>query len=429
MESEWHAIDLGELGEFRNGINFSRDEKGGDGDTALRLINVKDLYTDTPFINLLSLDKITLRTNKNLDRYKVKSGDIFFARSSVKRDGVGVVSMAKHADEGALHCGFVIRFRLVRDDVDRVFLSYLLRSPDYRARITNLSGGAAITNISQDSLRGLSVRLPPTRQQERVAAILSAYDDLIENNLRRIKILEEMAQNLYREWFVKFRFPGQSQVRMVDSPLGEIPEGWEVNALGDLVSTQYGYTESAQDKPIGPRYLRGKDINKTTYIDWDSVPYCPIKDGQRPKYKLYKGDILIIRMADPGKVGIVEKEVEAVFASYLVRLSRKTDRIGAYYLFHLLIGERYQDYITGASTGTTRKSASAGVLTGIDVLVPPESLLKDFESKVQTIRQLLNNLIERNNNLRQTRDLLLPKLISGELDVSTLPIDTGQEAA
>jgi type I restriction enzyme S subunit len=291
-----------------------------------------------------------------------------------------------------------------------------------------VSHGTTQDNLSIDKLLRFDFVVPDVEEQRKIAAILSAYDDLIENNLRRIKILEEMAQNLYREWFVKFRFPGHEQVRFVDSPLGRIPEGWEVVALGELVNTQYGYTESAQEKPIGPKYLRGMDINKTTYIDWDAVPYCPIPDDRFPKYQLAEGDIVIIRMADPGKVGIVEKDVNAVFASYLVRLSRTSNRIGPYYLFHFLIAERYQGYITGASTGTTRKSASAGVLTGIDILIPPESILADFESQVQAFRRLLNNLLERNTTLRRTRDLLLPRLISGEVDVSELDIAVPEEA-
>ena len=267
------------------------------------------------------------------------------------------------------------------------------------------------------------IPIPPLATQRKIAAILSAYDDLIENNLRRIKVLEEMAQNLYREWFVKFQFPGHQHARFTDSPLGRIPEGWEARALADVVKTQYGYTESAQERPIGPKYLRGMDINKTTYIDWDVVPYCPIPDSQLPKYQLAEGDIVIIRMADPGKAGIVERDVNAVFASYLVRFTRTSNRIGPYYLFHFLIDERYQGYITGASTGTTRKSASAGVLAGIDIVIPPESILANFESQVEMLRRLLNNLLERNTTLRRTRDLLLPRLISGEVDVGNFQID------
>jgi type I restriction enzyme S subunit len=308
---------------------------------------------------------------------------------------------------------------------DPYFVYYLLST--YAEEVKGIAGGAATPIVNKTTFENLQASAPSLPTQRKIAAILSAYDDLIENNLRRIKILEEMAQNLYRGWFVKFRFPGHEQSRFTDSSLGRIPEGWEVNALSEYVNTQYGYTESAQENPVGPKYLRGMDINKTTYIDWEAVPFCPISDDQFSKYQLAKGDIVIIRMADPGKVGIVEKDVNAVFASYLVRLSRTSNCIGSYYLFHFLISERYQGYITGASTGTTRKSASAGVLTGIDVLIPPESILVDFELQIQGFRGLLNNLLDQISTVRRTRDLLLPKLISGEADVSELDIAVPEE--
>ena len=287
-----------------------------------------------------------------------------------------------------------------------------------------VSHGTTQDNLSVEKLLSFDFVVPDIEEQRKIATVLSVYDDLIENNLRRIKILEQMAQNFYREWFVKFRFPGHEKARFVDSPLGRVPEGWELASLGSLVDTQYGYTESTQLHPIGPKYLRGMDINKKTYIDWDEVPYCPILEKDLPKYRLLKNDIVVIRMADPGKAGIVEKEIDAVFASYLVRLSRKTNHISPYYLFYFLISGRYQGYITGASTGTTRKSASAGVLTGIDILIPPESILDSFEYQVQSSRHLLNSLLKCNTLLRRTRDLLLPKLISGEIDVSKLAIQT-----
>jgi len=264
--------------------------------------------------------------------------------------------------------------------------------------------------------------LPPLPVQKRIAATLSAYDDLIDSNTRRIKILEEMARAIYREWFVHFRFPGHKKVRLVHSPLGPIPEGWNVARLSDLVDTQYGYTESATTNRIGPKFVRGMDINKNSFIDWSSVPYCKISEEDRPKYRLEQGDVLVIRMADPGNAGIVEKAVDAVFASYLIRVKTKSRLLTPYFLFHFLLSERYQGYITGASTGTTRKSASAGVIIGIDLVLPPVRLLEQFEERVVLVRSMLNNLLDRNTVLRRTRDYLLPKLISGELDVSEVEV-------
>ena len=238
-----------------------------------------------------------------------------------------------------------------------------------------------------------------------------------------------MARSIYREWFVKFRFPGHEQVQRVDSELGLIPEGWEVKKLSALVETQYGYTESASENKVGPKYVRGMDINKRSYIQWDSVPYCPINNTDYAKYQLQTGDVLVIRMADPGKVGIVENQIDAVFASYLIRLKITSSKLSPYLLFYFLLSDRYQNYVTGASTGTTRKSASAGVITDISLVIPLDDIRQKFEEQISVIRRMLNKLLEKNANLRQTRDLLLPRLISGEIDVENLDINTGEIAA
>lgn len=415
---EWKMVKLGDIGEFLNGLNFSRELKG----FGMKLINVKDIF-EGMFINFDSLDKVDLENKKSIEKYFVKEGDLFFVRSSVKREGVGLVSLAKKSDLNTVHCGFIIRFRITSSEVDNLFLTYLLRSPYYRQSLIGVSGGSAITNLSQKALSRLKVKLPPLSIQKKIASILSAYDDLIEINTRRIKVLEEMAQSIYVEWFVKFRFPGHEKVRLVKSEIGMIPEGWEVKKLSEVVKTQYGYTESAVDEEIGPKFLRGTDINKTTYIDWATVPFCQIDLTNYEKYKLNKGDIVVIRMADPGKVGIIEKDINAVFASYLIRLKIISDDISPYYLFYFLLSDRYQGYITGASTGTTRKSASAKVVTDIEMLIPSKKLMNQFESTVRLLREKVNLLLEKNNNLKKTRDFLLPKLISGEIDVSKINVN------
>ena len=311
-----------------------------------------------------------------------------------------------------------------RDPQDQRFIELVLRNRSEAWRALEASG-SVFGNAKRSDLEGLLVYWPSESERVTAAAILSAYDDLIENSLRRIEILEEMARNLYREWFVEFRFPGHERVRFVDSPLGRIPEGWRVAKLRDLVDTQYGYTESAQSDAVGPRYLRGMDINKRSFIDWSAVPYCPIDAEQAKRFRLAAKDVVVVRMADPGKAGIVEEEVDAVFASYLVRLLPKdSEGVGGYYLFYFLDGDAYGEYIARACTGTTRKSASAGTLTGVNIVVPPPVLLGTFEEEVGAIRGLLTSLVRRNVVLRQARDLLLPKLISGEVDVSDLPVRT-----
>jgi type I restriction enzyme S subunit len=165
------------------------------------------------------------------------------------------------------------------------------------------------------------------------------------------------------------------------------------------------------------------DINKTSYIDWSTVPYCPISDKDRAKFEVLPGDVFVIRMADPGKVGICEGNTDAVFASYLVRLRPSSDQILPYFLFFTLSDEPYQSWVTGASTGATRKSVSAKVMTEPLISLPPDVLQAEFTSVVTPLRSLLSSTLDRIAALRSTRDLLLPRLVSGRIDVSDLDLD------
>jgi len=306
------------------------------------------------------------------------------------------------------------------------FIFYLLK---YKTpEIERIASGSTYKEISGSKLKEVVILLPSVNIQKKIAKILSNFDDLIENNLRRIKLLEEIAQLIYHEWFVNYRFPGHESVPLVDSgtDFGFIPEGWKVKKLSNLVKTQYGYTQSASKVEIGPKFVRGTDINKTSYINWSTVPYCKISETEMSKFKLKKGDILIIRMANPGKSGIIEHSINAIFASYLIKLEIIED-LSPYYLFYFLQSEDYQKYIEIAATGTTRKSASANVLTNINILIPNKKVQTKFENIICILRKLLNNLVLKNEKLRLIRDLLLPKLISGQIDVSELDIKICEE--
>lgn len=302
---------------------------------------------------------------------------------------------------------------------DPQFVATLLRSLD----LARYDGAAAVPGLNRNHLHTLSVRVPDLRLQTTIARVAQAFDDLITNNRRRVEVLEEMARAIYREWFVKFRYPGHGDVPLADSPLGSIPSGWQTPKLADHVSTQYGYTESATNDPVGPKYLRGMDINKTSFVDWSSVPYCPIDERVAGKFRISVGDVFVIRMADPGKVGMCEVEVDAVFASYLVRLQPTTDALLPYFLFFTLSGEAYQAWVTGASTGATRKSVSAKVMTEPRVVLPPVALQQRFEEIIVPMRSTMTALVSTNAKLAGLRDLLLPKLVMGQIDVSTLDLD------
>ena len=304
--------------------------------------------------------------------------------------------------------------RLDESVLDRKFTYYLFNTKSVRGQISSSASGTKVRHTSPDRICRVRVRVPGVESQARIADILSAYDDLIENNRRRIVLLEQAARELYREWFVRHRFPGHEKTRIVDG----LPEGWERVRLSDIVSTQYGYTESASEEPIGPKFLRGTDINKNSYIDWDTVPFCPVSDTDLEKYALRPGDLLVVRMADPGKVAIVEKQIQAVFASYLVRLV--IDDHSSFlpmYLFYALANAEYQGFIRAASGGATRKSASAKLLTDYGVAQPPIGIQSLFVDHVASVRKMIGTLLDQNAQAGASRDFLLPRLMSGEVAV------------
>jgi len=377
----------------------------------LRTTNVRDGYIDTENVRY-----VTEETYKKWTRRLVpKRGDIILTREA-PLGNVGKI----RTDDLVFLGQRLYHFRPDPKRLNADFLLYSFLGDDLQSQIKGFGSGSTVEHMRLEDIPSLELNVPPLPVQQRIASILSAYDDLIENNQRRIKILEEMARSLYREWFVYFRFPGHENHPRVPSPLGEIPKGWEVRKLADFVTTKYGYTESSNTNPVGPKYLRGMDINKNSFIDWSEVPYCPIESQDFDAYRLRIGDVLVIRMADPGKVGIVEQEVAAVFASYLIRVTPKGNRLTPYFLFYLMESAEYYAFITGASTGTTRKSASAGVIAEYQFFLPPQNLVQQFEEKVSEIRSLLNTLLKQTINLRSTRDLLLPRLLSGQIDVEAI---------
>ena len=151
---------------------------------------------------------------------------------------MAAVSLSNNRPRKLLDSAFTIRLRFVAREVHPKFYAYCFRTPLIRQALTAQGGGTNINNLKQDILSDLEVPFPPLPVQRRIAGILSAYDELMENSQRRIRILEAMARALYREWFVHFRFPGHEKLPRVASPLGDIPQGWEVNSVRERCSSR-----------------------------------------------------------------------------------------------------------------------------------------------------------------------------------------------
>jgi restriction endonuclease S subunit len=264
-------------------------------------------------------------------------------------------------------------------------------------------------------LKEQEINLPIPSVQRRIAETLRAYDELMENNHRRMELLEESARLLYREWFVRLHFPGHEHTRLTHG----IPEGWERKPLSALCeSIDYGYTASAEQEEVGPKFLRITDI-VPEFIDWPAVPHCPIEDERLEKFSLREGDIVIARTG--ATVGYAKRmhkrHPDAVFASYLVRLRLKSEAD------NLMVGvfvesEDFKSYVRSRVGGAAQPNANARVLAGAEILVPPPRIQRDFREFVEPLIDQREVLQWQNQKLRVARDLLLPRLMSGEIELA-----------
>jgi type I restriction enzyme, S subunit len=299
----------------------------------------------------------------------------------------------------------IVGFVADPDKADVKFVKYYIDT--LKLQMQNASRGTTQDNLSLHKLLTFDFYVPPLTTQRKIAAILSAYDDLIEVNTRRIALLEEMARGLYREWFVRFRFPGHEGVRIVESAVGVVPEGWEVARLGDACTIVMGqspssefYNESGQGLPFH------QGVTDFGHLFPKDRVFCTVENRLAND-----GDILFSVRAPVGRINIANKKIVIGRGLSAIR-SKDGHQVFVYFqLKHIF---QKEDIMGG---GTVFKAVTKDDVHGIKLLWPPESLIEDFEQVANPILSSLGNLTATNANLRRTRDLLLPRLVAGEVAV------------
>jgi type I restriction enzyme, S subunit len=292
------------------------------------------------------------------------------------------------------------------------FLYYALSSPRVQAGLYARASGTTAQGIKQSELRQVELDLLPLAEQDRVASVLGALDDKIDSNRRLAELLEEAAATLFRARFIDF--VGTEELE--ETEIGPMPRGWRVRPISDLCDVRYGYTASAVEGPVGPKLLRVKDINKEPWIDWTTVPYCEIDEDRAARFRLLPGDLVIARMADPGKTALVVDEVDAVCASYLVRL-RPSAPGWSDFLHRYLRSPLYDGYIQSVMSGSVQKNINARVLTAAKVGTPPLGEVAVLAQVLGPMHHYQATCIREAGALAALRDALLPKLVSGEIRV------------
>jgi len=289
--------------------------------------------------------------------------------------------------------------------------------------INNIDSGTAIPSTSREAFYQIPVEIPPLEVQKKIIESLSTFDDLIENNSRRIEILEEMARRIYREWFVHFRYPGHENNELVDSgtELGEVPEGWEVKKLEDFGEIVLGKTPSTKDSANYGDYMpfiKTPDMHDQFFIH-ESENVLSKKGVETQHKKTLPADSICVSCI--GTAGVVAiTSVPSQTNQQINSIVPKDKAFREYLYFTTKALKPLMEKI--GSTGATMTNVSKTKFKGLPAIKPTQELLKGFHTKVGPLFDQISTLQKKNDKLKETRDLLLPTLISGKIDVEEVTV-------
>lgn len=303
-----------------------------------------------------------------------------------------------------------VHIRPVVSRVDPIFLVYYLLTDEIQGRFHGYSAGVTVPHLNMKDIRNLPLPIfPDLSTQRRIASILSAYDDLIENNNRRIALLEESMRLLYREWFVRLRFPGHEHVRMVDG----LPEGWEKKSIGDIVNESRDLVDPNEIEPdtpyVGLEHIPRKSISLT---NWGKA-----SDVASSKFRFLQGDILFGKIR-PYFHKVVFAPLDGICSSDTIVFRACYPELFGFALA-VISNEDFVNFTSKTSKeGAKMPRANVSEMEKYPILFPKIEILWEFNKIVVNLTKQISNLVFTNNKLSEARDLLLPRLMSGEIDVS-----------
>lgn len=423
MNFDLVTYELGELGSLKNGANFNKND-AGDG---CPVMSVKQLFRGR-FVDTEGLGSIKLGTLKKLDDYLVKKNDLLFARSSLKAEGSGQVAIVNEYPQNCIFSGFTIRFRVFDESkVNPLYLYYLLRSPKYREIFVRITTGSVISNLTQATLSKIPVELPNKETQDYVANIFDELDRKRELGAATNQTLEQLAQAIFKSWFVDFdpvkaKMNGEQPEgmdaataslfpeKLVESELGLIPEGWDVGTLSDVA--KYCSARTKTDSITLENYISTENMlaEKKGVTAASKLPTAKTVAA----YK--SGDILVSNIRPYfKKIWLAEGSG-----------GRSNDVLGfesvsantESYLMNVLYQDTFFEYMTRTSKGAKMPRGDKTAIMNWEMAVPPVELREAFSAIVDKFYQLIPQNRAQNATLESLRDMLLPKLLSGELSLT-----------
>lgn len=395
-------------GNTKNGIYKGKEFMGA----GIPIVKMSQQFGNR-FIDaeLEGFELITL-DDKELENYILLENDLLFSRTSVVPEGVGMCSIVREKEQSLVFESNIIRVRLNKQLVNPEFVFRYFQSPMGRGSVLSIAGGTNIKTIKASSLKELKIPLIEREIQDRVVDVLRNYDDLLANNHRRIQLLEESARMLYQEWFVHFRYPGHEQVKISDG----VPNGWERTLLPEVID-------------VNPRTPVEKG-NVIWYVPMSSLSETAMTANtanfeRRTKHtnvKFRKNDVLLARITpclENGKTGYAyfldDDEVACGSTEFIVL---RGQRLPSEFVYCLARSYPLREIAIKSMTGSSgRQRVQNSCFDKFLVPLPPKHILDEFVQVIQNNFDQIRNLMAQNSKLSRARDMLLPKLMSGELTV------------
>lgn len=417
-KDHWPEVKLGDHVDLLSGFAFkSKDFTNNPDDIPLvKGANVHQGYIDWDGAVRWPRDDFD-----TLEKFQLKENDVVLAMDRPWIEAGLKYSWIKKGDPKSLLVQRVSRLRGANGLSTR-YLRYVIGSPQFTCYIKPIVTGVNIPHISGGQIKDYRFLLPPVEYQDSVVDILDAYDNLIDNNNRRIAILEEMAQSLYREWFVKFRFPGHENAKFIDSPLGKIPEGWEINKLSEVINIDRGRSYRSKElvEEGGYPFLNLKNVAREGGFRRDGLKRY---DGPFKPHQIAKPNDIIMAVTDmtqeraiiarPARVPNMGID-EFVFSMDLVKITVK-EGYEESFVYSLL---RYSDFphvVKQYANGVNVLHLSPKVIEAYEALIPNDLIRVNFAEAIRPIHTIQDKLERKNDNLKRQRDMLLPKLMSGKI--------------
>lgn len=419
--SEWKEYKLDEVYTVTNGLSKKRDEFG----FGYEFLSFTEVFNN--YFVPEKLNNLANTSEKEREKCSIKRGDVFLTRTSETLDELGKSCVALKDYPNATFNGFTKRLR-PKGNVEILpeYAGYFFRSNKFKNAVTSMSSMTTRASLNNDMLSVLSITVPPIEEQEKIANILLSLDDKIELNNEMNKTLEEMAQSIFKRWFVDFEFPNEdgqpyksSGGEMVESELGMIPKGWEVKIIADVGEVISGGTPSTKNEDY-----YGGDISWITPKDLSGYDRKFISKGERSITELGlqkssakllpKGTVLFSSRAPIGYVAIAEQEVctNQGFKSIVCN----NEIINNNYIYYFL--KFNKENIENISSGSTFKEISGTHMKNINIIVPNKKILDKFNQLIISYDNLFSKNYQEIDSLIEIRDSLLPKLMSGNIKLN-----------